>query len=88
MVKKIESKVMEQGSFWEGFNYSFGEMPNPKEVIQAVRELPAVMREIKDNRYNERREIIGSLTGAAADILIVYAAAPIAIGSMIYYFFK
>ena len=87
MVKKIESKVMEQGSFWEGFNYSFGEMPNPKEVIQAVRELPDVIREIRNSRY-ERREIIGSLTGAAADILIVYAAAPIAIGSMIYYFFK
>ncbi len=83
MVKKIESKVMEQGSFWEGFNYSFGEMPNPKEVIQAVRELPDVIREIRNSRY-ERREIIGSLTGAAADILIVYAAAPIAIGSIIY----
>ena len=83
MVKKIESKVMEQGSFWEGFNYSFGEMPNPKEVIQAVRELPDVIREIRNSRY-ERREIIESLTGAAADILIVYAAAPIAIGSIIY----
>ena len=83
MVKTIESKVMEQGSFWEGFNYSFGEMPNPKEVIQAVRELPDVIREIRNSRY-ERREIIGSLTGAAADILIVYAAAPIAIGSIIY----
>ncbi|MBI4116444.1 hypothetical protein HY449_01730 [Candidatus Pacearchaeota archaeon] len=87
MVKGIESKVAETSSFWEGFDWSFGYMPNPKEVVEAVRQLPEVMREIRDNRY-ERRERIGCLTGAALDVLVTYVALPGTIGHIIYDIFK
>jgi len=81
MSEELETRIKD--GFWEGFNYSFGEIPSPKNIVQVIRQLPKAFREIRNNEY-ERRAIIGSLTGVVLDIAVVYLAPPFVIGTIIY----